>query len=105
LTRADALADTEERQRQDLQLATALVRQINAAVPALTEEQAVELVQALLAVGPKKRRRLLLTLLQVTKGNVGVGKAAGRSQVLKSMFCTHDYPVGRCPICDALGSR
>lgn len=99
------MADTEEQRQQDLKLVTALIRQINATTPALTEDQAVELANALLAVGPRKRRRLLLALLQATKGDVGVGlgKAATRTGAPRSMFCQHDYPIGRCPICDALG--
>jgi hypothetical protein len=97
------LAETRGQRQQDLKLIAALVRQINAATPASTEAQALELANALLAVGPRKRRRLLVALLQATKGDVGISKAALRTRPPQSMFCQHDYPVGRCPICDALG--
>ena len=96
------MADTKERIEQDGRLIAALIEQINAATPALTGDQAQELARALLAVGPRKRRRLLIALLQATKGNI-IAKAAVRDRIPASMFCQHDYPVGRCPICAALG--
>jgi hypothetical protein len=95
--------------RQDAQLSAEVIRRLNDRFGLATEEQLIEVAVAILTVGPVKRRRILSALLIATAQHRS-GQKAGESAayadlahddsfVLKSMFCQHDFLVGKCPLC------
>jgi hypothetical protein len=92
------VAEPTDLGRIELEIIIELLRRLQSAFPGFTDEQAITLAEAVLAVGPAKRRKLLESLLIATASRSTLAKASD-SPVLRSTVCSHGYIVGKCPLC------
>jgi hypothetical protein len=84
--------------REELDLVIEFLRRLQESFGGISEAHLLELAQAIAAVGPAKRRRLLGALLIAT-ANRGTATKAADSLLLKSTVCPHGFLVGKCPLC------